>query len=100
MGLDIQSTLENGIAQTTHEFKVPLLRPIAPETGPIAAEGVVLNANKMVPSEGCKRAYVLRMDDPRQLSTPASVRSLNSLILATVAYLLGALPNDRDDSSA
>jgi len=48
MGLAIQSTLEKGIAQTTLEFKVSLLRPITPETGPITAEGVVLNCGRRV----------------------------------------------------
>src|SRR6202044_3247623 len=41
MGLAIQSTLERGISQTTLEFKISLVRPITPETGPIQAEGVV-----------------------------------------------------------
>ncbi len=48
MGLAIQSTLEKGISQTTLEFKVSLLRPITPETGPINAEGVVLNRGRRV----------------------------------------------------
>src|SRR3954447_12598390 len=43
MGLAIQSTLDKGIGQTTLEFKISLLRPITPETGPITAEGKVLN---------------------------------------------------------
>src|SRR3954470_1676713 len=42
MGLAIQSTLDKGIGQTTLEFKISLLRPITPETGPITAEGKVL----------------------------------------------------------
>ena len=33
MGLAIQSTLEKGVAQTTVEFKISLVRPITPETG-------------------------------------------------------------------
>jgi uncharacterized protein (TIGR00369 family) len=48
MGLAIQSTLENGVGQTTLEFKISLLRPIAPETGEIRAEGVVLNRGRRV----------------------------------------------------
>jgi len=48
MGLAIQSTLEKGVAQTTLEFKISLLRPITPETGPIRAEGVVLNCGRRI----------------------------------------------------
>ena len=48
MGLAIQSTLETGFGQTTLEFKISLLRPITPETGPIKAEGVVLNRGRRV----------------------------------------------------
>src|SRR5580693_5620298 len=33
MGLAIQTTLEKGLAQTTVEFKITLIRPITPETG-------------------------------------------------------------------
>jgi uncharacterized protein (TIGR00369 family) len=48
MGLAIQSTLEQGVEQTTLEFKVSLVRPIAPETGPIRAEGLVLSRGRRV----------------------------------------------------
>jgi uncharacterized protein (TIGR00369 family) len=48
MGLAIQSTLEQGIGQTTVEFKISLLRPITPETGLIKAEGVVLSRGRRV----------------------------------------------------
>jgi uncharacterized protein (TIGR00369 family) len=48
MGLAIQSTLEKGLGQTTVEFKVSLLRPITPETGPIKAEGIVLSRGRRV----------------------------------------------------
>ena len=48
MGLAIQSTLEQGISQTTLEFKISLVRPITPETGPIQAEGVVLSRGRRV----------------------------------------------------
>jgi len=48
MGLAIQSTLEQGVGQTTLEFKISLLRPITPETGMIKAEGVVLNCGRRV----------------------------------------------------
>jgi uncharacterized protein (TIGR00369 family) len=46
MGLAILSTLEKGVGQTTVEFKISLVRPITPETGPIKAEGVVLSRGR------------------------------------------------------
>ena len=48
MGLAVQSTLENSEAQTTLEFKISLVRPITPETGPIRAEGTVLNRGRRI----------------------------------------------------
>lgn len=48
MGLAIQSTLETGIGSTTLEFKVSLVRAIAPDTGEIRAEGKVLNRGRRV----------------------------------------------------
>lgn len=48
MGLAVQSTLDKGLAQTTVEFKVSLMRPITPETGRIRAEGVVLSCGRRV----------------------------------------------------
>ena len=48
MGLAVQSTLEKGIGQTTLEFKISLVRPITPETGPIKAEGVVMSRGRRV----------------------------------------------------
>jgi uncharacterized protein (TIGR00369 family) len=48
MGLAVQSTLEKGVSQTTLEFKISLVRPITPETGPIKAEGVVLNRGRRI----------------------------------------------------
>jgi uncharacterized protein (TIGR00369 family) len=48
MGLAVQSTLEQGVGQTTLEFKISLLRPITPDTGVIKAEGVVLNRGRRV----------------------------------------------------
>jgi uncharacterized protein (TIGR00369 family) len=48
MGLAIQSTLEQGVSQTTLEFKISLVRPITPDTGPIRAEGVVLSRGRRV----------------------------------------------------
>ena len=48
MGLAVQTTLERGTAQTTLEFKISLLRPITPDTGPIRAEGIVLSRGRRV----------------------------------------------------
>ena len=48
MGLAVQTTLEKGVAQTTVEFKITLMRPITPETGLIRAEGVVLSRGRRV----------------------------------------------------
>jgi uncharacterized protein (TIGR00369 family) len=48
MGLALRTTLEKGLAQTTLEFKISLVRPITPETGPIRAEGVVLQRGRRV----------------------------------------------------
>jgi len=50
MGLAVQSTLDKGIGQTTIEFKITLIRPITALTGPIRAEGTVLNAGRRVGS--------------------------------------------------
>jgi uncharacterized protein (TIGR00369 family) len=48
MGLAIQSTLEKGVGQTTLEFKISLVRPITPDTGPIRAEGIVISRGRRV----------------------------------------------------
>lgn len=48
MGLAVQSTLEQGVGQTTLEFKISLVRPILPETGVIKAEGVVLSRGRRI----------------------------------------------------
>lgn len=48
MGLSIWTTLEKGLAQTTVEFKITLVRPITPGTGLIRAEGSVLNRGRRV----------------------------------------------------
>ena len=48
MGLAVQSTLEKSEAQTTLEFKISLVRPITPETGPIRAQGLVLNRGRRI----------------------------------------------------
>jgi uncharacterized protein (TIGR00369 family) len=50
MGLAVQSTLEKGFAQTTVEFKIALMRLVTPETGPIKAEGRVLNRGRRIGS--------------------------------------------------
>lgn len=46
MGLAIHSTLEKGVGSTTLE--IALVRPVTPETGPIRAEGIVLNCGRRV----------------------------------------------------
>jgi uncharacterized protein (TIGR00369 family) len=48
MGLAVLSTLDKGASQTTLEFKISLLRPITPQTGPIKAEGIVLNCGRRI----------------------------------------------------
>lgn len=48
MGLAVWSTLEKGLDQTTLEFKISLVRPITAETGPISAEGIVLNRGRRI----------------------------------------------------
>jgi len=52
MGLAIQSTLDKGLGSTTLEFKISFVRPITPETGPIRAEGTVINRGRRI---GCGR---------------------------------------------
>jgi uncharacterized protein (TIGR00369 family) len=48
MGLAVQSTLEKGVSQTTLEFKISLIRPITPATGPITAQGVVMSRGRRI----------------------------------------------------
>ncbi len=48
MGLAIHTMLDKGSGSTTLEFKISLVRPITPETGPIRAEGKVLNCGRRV----------------------------------------------------
>jgi uncharacterized protein (TIGR00369 family) len=48
MGLAIWSTLEQGLGQTTLEFKISLVRPITPGMGLIKAEGTVLNRGRRI----------------------------------------------------
>jgi len=48
MGLAVQTTLEKGTGQTTLEFKISLVRPITPDTGPIKAEGLVMSRGRRI----------------------------------------------------
>lgn len=48
MGLAIQSTLERGRGSTTVEFKVSFVRPITAGSGPIRAEGIVINSGRRI----------------------------------------------------
>jgi len=48
MGLAVQTTIERGFSSTTLEFKISLLRPITPETGPLRAEGVILTSGRRI----------------------------------------------------
>lgn len=48
MGLAVQTMLDKGVAQTTLEFKISLLRPITPDTGPIKAEGLVISSGRRI----------------------------------------------------
>jgi uncharacterized protein (TIGR00369 family) len=48
MGLAIQSMLDTGVASTTLEFKITLVRPVTVEAGEIRAEGKVLNCGRRV----------------------------------------------------
>ena len=48
MGLAVQSMLDKGFAQTTLEFKISLVRPITPETGPVKAEGRVISCGRRI----------------------------------------------------
>jgi len=67
MGLAVQSTLEKGVASTTLEFKISLVRPITPETGQIRAEGIVLNRGRRVgTAEGQQLAQALPCDPVEQ----------------------------------
>ena len=48
MGLAIRTMLDQGTDSTTLEFKISLTRPITPETGSIAAEGMALSCGRRV----------------------------------------------------
>ncbi|HZC69258.1 MAG TPA: PaaI family thioesterase [Jatrophihabitans sp.] len=59
MGLAIESTLAAGVLSTTLEFKISFVRAITPQTGPITAEGVVLNCGRRI---GTAEGRVLDQD--------------------------------------
>jgi uncharacterized protein (TIGR00369 family) len=46
MGCCVHSTLPVGVGYTTLEFKVTLIKAITAETGPVMAEGRILNAGR------------------------------------------------------
>ena len=48
MGLAVRSTLEKGVAATTLELKVSLLRAVTPQTGEVRAEGTELSRGRRV----------------------------------------------------
>jgi uncharacterized protein (TIGR00369 family) len=48
MGCAVHSTLPKGVSYTTLEFKVSLLRAITADTGPVRAEGLVINSGRRV----------------------------------------------------
>lgn len=48
MGLAVHSTLDKGFGQTTLEFKISLVRPVTPETGPVRAEGRVVSRGRRI----------------------------------------------------
>ena len=48
MACAVQSTLAQGFAYTTLEFKISLIRGITTETGPVRAEGKVLSTGRRV----------------------------------------------------
>jgi uncharacterized protein (TIGR00369 family) len=48
MGCAVHSTLPKGVSYTTLEFKVSLLRAVTSDTGPVRAEGLIINSGKRV----------------------------------------------------
>jgi len=48
MGLAVRTTLEKGIAATTLELKISLIRAVTPQTGEVRAEGSVLSRGRRV----------------------------------------------------
>lgn len=84
LGCAVQSTLPKGIGYTTLEFKVSLVRAITADTGPVRAEGRILNAGRRAATaEG-------RLTDARG----------RLLAHATTTCLVFELPATRDGASA
>ena len=52
MGLAVHTLVGHGFASTTREFKISFLRPIAPDAGPLRAEGLVLGGRRVASAEG------------------------------------------------
>jgi uncharacterized protein (TIGR00369 family) len=50
MGCCVHTTLPPGVGYTTLEFKVTLIRTITEETGPVTAEGRILNSGRRAAS--------------------------------------------------
>lgn len=48
MGLAVQTQVAKGFGSTTLEFKISLVRPVTPETGPVRAEGLVLTSGQRI----------------------------------------------------
>ena len=48
MGCSVHTTLPKGVGYTTLEFKVNLVRAITADTGPVRAEGKVVNGGRRV----------------------------------------------------
>ena len=48
MGLAVQTMLDKGLAQTTLEFKISLVRPVTPQTGLVKAEGKVISCGRRI----------------------------------------------------
>src|SRR6476660_2827414 len=48
MGLAVHSMLDQGFGQTTLELKIPLVRAVTPETGPVRAEGKVVSRGRRI----------------------------------------------------
>jgi uncharacterized protein (TIGR00369 family) len=48
MGLAIRTMLDQGVAQTTLEFKISLVRPVTPQTGVVRAEGTVITCGRRI----------------------------------------------------
>lgn len=50
MGLAVRTMLPKGVGSTTLEIKISFLRPVAPGSGPLRAEGKVLTAGRRISS--------------------------------------------------